>query len=174
MNPYSIDRFAKPFDNGGERLTDIEKMAARAAFSDLVDDVFLAHADEVVVRDETGNDDGISCDYTMDLTEMSAEGEYVSHLEIIVIHGINGKQIQIIEKNKKGVQRTSIYHMTSTAVLRDDTNFNGFLRKPFDIEEGLERLRNDLANWKLEEAMGLNDQPVDREEVAQLRQLLFL
>lgn len=36
----------------------------------------------------------------------------------------------------------------------------------------VDHLKNELANQKLERQMGINDQPVDTHEVAQLRKLL--
>lgn len=178
----TIDQFAKPFDPSTERLEDEEKFAARTDFMNLTDDIFLAHMSEVNVHDKDGlivNDtSGVSASYNTQIIEQSPEGRYISHLDIMVIDDGDVRKIQIRENDKQGEHRISVYHTSydSLEVLRDDERHD---TQPAtettmpDMITVLNGLQNRVENWSLEVEMGLNNQPVDSEEVTRLRQLLI-
>ena len=189
MNLNKIENFAKPFEPSVEKLPDEEKFKARTDFMTLIDDVLLANMSQVTVSehralttdtDEQGEDiyeTKREASYLTRIEERTPDDRYASELEIYVIDGEDGRRIQIREMDKKGLHRTSIYKTSpnSLEVLRNDTDEDRHSTSPGPVDRGEElgNLRNELENWEQEVSMGLNDQPIDSEEVARLRRLLL-
>jgi len=193
MDLNKIENFAKPFEPSVDKLPDEEKFKARTDFMTLIDDVLLANMSQVTVSEHRAlttdtNEQGEDiyetkreASYLTRTEERTLDDRYVSELEIYVIDGEDGRRIQIREMDKQGLQRTSIYRTSPDMleVIRNDTNDKKLSTSrdaaPAHVDRGeaLVELRNELENWEREVAMGLNDQPVDSEEVARLRRLLL-
>jgi len=176
-----IERFAKPFDPSDGALSDAEKLKAAADFSHLIEDVYLAH-----IEDLKPNSDNL----TINIQDLTPEGRYISHLEVMIYtseqFGLE-KKIQIREHHKvyQPTSRTTVYSLKpdGNEVTRVDERHNvrlvteeEFHNPQYSVEgliDGLQSMVEEVDNFELEKEFGYNDQPIGPDEVAKLRHLIL-
>lgn len=167
-----------------ERLSKEEKARAAADFDDLVQETLLRFAGETVTYDPTVLTDRVKSSVLLYATQ----GERTVTILTESATLDDGTQDGTISLGERGGDRFR-YHLEDGVVRRFDMPQGRESQRkiPQELtigrnlppEEAYERtlatidhLKNELANQKLERQMGINDQPVDTHEVAQLRELL--
>ena len=167
-----------------ERLSKEEKARAAADFDDLVQETLLQFAGEANTYDHTVFTDRVKSRVLLYATQ----GERTVTILTESATLDDGTQDRIISLSERGGDRFR-YHLEDGVVRRFDTPQGSesqrempqelTIGRNLPLEEAYERapatvdhLKNELANQKLERQMGINDQPVDTHEVAQLRELL--
>jgi hypothetical protein len=167
-----------------EWLSKEEKAQAAADFDDLVQDTLLRFAGEANTYDHTVRTDRVKSRVLLYATQ----GERTVTILTESATLDDGTQDRIISLSEWGGDRFR-YHLEDGVVRRFDTPQGSesqrkipkelTIGRNLPLEEAYERapatvdhLKNELANQKLERQMGINDQPVDTHEVAQLRELL--
>ena len=172
--------FIKPFENQ-EILTDAEKMKAAYKMSALVDDLLLRFADHTEINDHT--------DMKVAVLQLKIPLDDNEKISISVeSHSYDDgsmRKLIFLTDNKSHTKHR--YHMESRdEVLRYDQDAS----EPGEIdliladihnsdtidEEALKgfiaRTKNASKNQQLERRLGVNDQPVDPDEIGRLTQLL--
>ena len=167
-----------------ERLSKEEKAQAAADFDDLVQETLLQFAGEANTYDHTVLTDRVKSSVLLYATQ----GERTVTILTESTTLDDGTQDRMISLREQGGDSFR-YHLEDGVVRRFDTPQGSESQRkiPKELtigrnlppEEAYERtlatvdhLKNELANQKLERQMGINDQPVDTHEVAQLRELL--
>lgn len=167
-----------------ERLSKEEKARAAADFDDLVQETLLQFAGEANTYDHTVLTDRVKSSVLLYATQ----GERTVTILTESTTLDDGTQDRMISLRERGGDSFR-YHLEDGVVRRFDTPQGSESQRkiPQELtigrnlppEEAYERthatidhLKNELANQKLERQMGINDQPVDAHEVAQLRELL--
>ena len=169
--------FIKPFENQEESLTDAEKMEAAYKLSALVDDLLLKFADHTKIDDHT--------DMKVAVLQLKIPLDDNEKISISVeSHSYDDgsmRKLIFLTDNKSHTKHR--YHIESRdEVLRYDQDAS----EPGEIdlihnsdtidEESLKgfiaRTKNASKNQQLERRLGVNDQPVDPDEVGRLAQLL--
>lgn len=167
-----------------EWLSKEEKAQAAADFDDLVQETLLRFAGEANTYDHTVRTDRVKSRVLLYATQ----GERTVTILTESTTLDDGTQDRMISLRERGGDSFR-YHLEDGVVRRFDTPQGSESQRemPQELtvgrnlppEEAYERtlatvdhLKNELANQKLERQMGINDQPVDTHEVAQLRELL--
>ena len=167
-----------------ERLSKEEKAQAAADFDDLVQETLLQFAGEANTYDHTVRTDRVKSSVLLYATQ----GERTVTILTESTTLDDGTQDRMISLRERGGDSFR-YHLEDGVVRRFDTPQGSESQRKIPQEltigrnlppgEAYERtlatvdhLKNELANQKLERQMGINDQPVDTHEVAQLRELL--
>ena len=167
-----------------EWLSKEEKAQAAADFDDLVQETLLRFAGEANTYDHTVRTDRVKSRVLLYATQ----GERTVTILTESTTLDDGTQDRMISLRERGGDSFR-YHLEDGVVRRFDTPQGSESQRemPQELtvgrnlppEEAYERtlatidhLKNELANQKLERQMGINDQPVDIHEVAQLRELL--
>lgn len=179
-----LETFVQPHDPSCETLSDNEKLQAYEDFSELVDDVLLAHMDSF--PKDSATEKTIPSVHFRIIARQDT-GRYDSHLELYVHshEGENGLLSRSIQISAEGKKDTDIlYHYESIEgsgevmrndefpakqlvdVTSDEDRAAGYTRREIDLEEEME-------NFALEVDMGYNGQPVGPDEVKQLRELVI-
>ena len=182
--------FIKPIENPErESLTDAEKMEAAYKLSALVNDLLLRFADSVYVykfdypgsnngresslglRLPLGDDDELTAwvgSYSNDKEDMRKyitldNGRYRYHME-------SQDEVLRYDLNTGAVESAAPLpsHIRVFGELGDTSGDNLKSR----LEDNMARLENDMKNQQLEKQLGVNDQPVDPDEIDKLAQLL--
>jgi hypothetical protein len=176
-----IEQFAKPFDPSDGVLSDAEKLKAAAGFSELVEDVYLAHISDLLPNSDT---------LKINIEDKTPEGRYISHLEIMIYTAAQSggeKMIQIREYHKAyhPKSRTTTYSLKPDGdeVTRTDEYHDvrhvteeEFHNPDYSVVNVLAMLRHmveESHNSELEKELGYNDQPIDSDEVDKLRSLII-
>ena len=167
-----------------ERLSKEEKAQAAADFDDLVQETLLQFAGEANTYDHTVRTDRVKSSVLLYATQ----GERTVTILTESTTLDDGTQDRMISLRERGGDSFR-YHLEDGVVRRFDTPQGSESQRKIPQEltigrnlppgEAYERtlatvdhLKNELANQKLERQMGINDQPVDTHEVAQLRELI--
>lgn len=172
--------FIKPFENQ-KSLTDAEKMEAAYKMSALVDDLLLRFADHTEINDHT--------DMKVAVLQLKMSLDDNEKISISVESHFydDGSMCKLIFLTDDKNHTKHRYHMESQdEVLRYDQDAS----EPGEIdlilvdihnsdtidEEALKgfiaRTKNASKNQQLERRLGVNDQPVDPDEIDKLTQLL--
>ena len=173
-------KFAEGFD---PELTTEEKLQAAAEFGDLVWLTLLRFAGDAKTYDHTVVTDGIKSSILLEIPQEDGSCVLVEVESATLDNGDEERSIRIIELDGGDKERHH-YYIEDDQVLRYDDNLaersrelRGALRPEESISiEGIRRAldmcRNEVENYKLEQQMGLNRQPVGVEEIGKLAELL--
>ena len=173
-------KFAEGFD---PELTTEEKLQAAAEFGDLVCLTLLRFAGDAKTYDHTVVTDGIKSSILLEIPQEDGSCVLVEVESATLDNGDEERSIRIIELDGGDKERHH-YYIEDDQVLRYDDNLaersrelRGALRPEESISiEGIRRAldmcRNEVENYKLEQQMGLNRQPVGVEEIGKLAELL--
>jgi len=183
--------FIKPFENQEESLTDAEKMEAAYNMSALVNDLLLRFADSVSVRKLAYSDGCNGKQASLELRVSLGDSEDLS----IVVGSYSDDKGDMLKYIGLGDNSRYRYHMENwDEVLRYDLNTDVIENaKPLstrvaeisdilrgndpsilnaNMDDVVSRLDNIMENKQLERRLGVNDQPVDPDEIGRLAQLL--
>ena len=172
--------FAEGFN---PELTTEEKLQAAAEFGDLVWLTLLRFAGDAKTYDHTVVTDGIKSSILLEIPQEDGSCVLVEVESATLDNGDEERSIRIIELDGGDKERHH-YYIEDDQVLRYDDNLaersrelRGALRPEESISiEGIRRAldmcRNEVENYKLEQQMGLNRQPVGVEEIGKLAELL--
>lgn len=158
-----IDSYVQPNEGTEYKLSIGEKLEAVRALSDLVDEVFLKNADKIdyhEVSDQYAQakielnsiselDDGTAAAVSAHRTYRHDD----SHEDLVVIYDIPTSVHVYSTTGEGAVRRFDIVGENARALILDT-----------DVDV------IDNKNVVLEQKMGLNNQPVDANEIAQLKQ----
>ena len=173
-------KFAEGFN---PELATGEKLQAAAEFGDLVWLTLLRFAGDAKTYDHTVLEDGIESSILLEIPQEDGSCVLVEVESATLDNGDEERSIRIIELDGGDKERHH-YYIEDDQVLRYDDNLaersrelRGALRPEESISiEGIRRAldmcRNEVENYKLEQQMGLNRQPVGVDEISKLAKLL--
>ena len=173
--------FAEGFN---PELTTEEKLQAAAEFDDLVQSTLLRFAGDAKTYDhDIIFSDGIQSKVSLEIPQKDRSCVFVSVKSALLDSGGKERSISITEEVDGRDKETHDYYIEDDQVLRYDGNvaersrkLGGVLRPESISIEGIRRAldvcRNEIENDKLEQQMGLNNQPVGVEEINKLAELL--
>jgi hypothetical protein len=175
MNHYQrISEFAKPFDPSEKQLSTHEKTEAFLSFNSLIDDVLLAYADKVASDKFYNSDESYS---RIDLY-IKADGKtFKELLQIGVIVTDTSSEIHLEEVGTSDFGTKISYR---SSIGGEDVRRVGRLDGVSEIEDTTTSMGNvlgafaeKLMNDQLLIDLGYDNQPVDSDEVSQLRSILL-
>ena len=169
------------------KLPTKEKLEAAAKFDDLVWSTLLRFAGDAKTYDHNAMDGSHSMESTLDLELSQKDGSVVS-ICVRSESRDNGSKSRGISLEDKGTGEYHWYYIEDDFVLRydDNTSLSSMEEDDDDDDEiymsgdeaykhavkALLEARNKIENYKLEQQMGLNRQPVGVDEISKLAKLL--
>jgi len=167
-------------------LTTEEKLQAAVEFDDLVQSTLLRFAGDAKTYDRITVDGNHSMESTLDLELSWKDGSVVSIC--VLSKSRDGSESRGISLEDKGTGEYNWYYIEDDFVLRydDNTSLSSMEEDDDDDDEiymsgdeaykhavkALLEARNKIENYKLEQQMGLNRQPVGVDEINKLAKLL--
>lgn len=185
----------KPFENQEESLTDAEKREAAYRLSALVDDLLLRFAGDVYIHDHSVIPDGRKASLTLAIpleaddeisviVESSSKDDGTGYKEISLGNYRHRYYMESYEEalrcdrniDMANIDTSRLIWLPSgleTSIIKasntDTVTYETVIEKSL---AGLANTRNELENQRLEGQLGVNDQPVDPDEVGRLERLL--
>lgn len=162
-----------------------EKLEAAAKFDDLVWSTLLRFAGDAKTYDLNAMDGSHSMESTLGLELSRKDGSVVSIC--VLSKSRDGSKSRGISLEDKGTGEYHWYYIEDDFVLRydDNTSLSSMEEEDDDDEiymsgdeaykhavKALLEARNKIENYKLEQQMGLNRQPVGVDEISKLAELL--
>ena len=172
--------FAEGFN---PELATEEKIRAAVEFDDLVQSTLLSFAGDAKTYDHTVFTDRVESSILLEIPQEDGSRVSVRVESALLDSGDKKRSIRITESDERDKEMHD-YYIEDDQVLRYDNNLaerprelRGALRPEESISiEGIKRAldmcRNEVENYKLEQQMGLNRQPVGVEEISNLAELL--
>lgn len=164
-------------------LTTKEKLEAAAKFDGLVWSTLLSFAGDAKTYDHTVVTDGIKSSILLEIPQEDGSCVLVEVESATLDNGDEERSVRIIELDGGDKERHH-YYIEDDQVLRYDDNLAEQPRElrgaphPEEsisiegIKRALDMCRNEVENRKLEQQMGLNNQPVGVDEISKLAELL--